>query len=69
MAKPIICDRCKKVKPEEEMVKPDFCITLGNGFHLGITFRDDAHRPIDICDSCAKELILEMARIVKNSIR
>ena len=69
MAKPIICDRCKKVKSEEEMVKPGFYATLGKGFHLEVTFRDDAHRPIDICDSCAKELILEMARIVKDSIK
>jgi len=72
MAKPLICDRCGQVKPEDRFMKSRI-INIGNiktedNYTLKIEFLKDGE-PGDICINCMEKLIIEAGKELSRPIK
>lgn len=70
MAKPVICDRCGKVVPEEEIVqKPKYLWPPDEHFGMEVKFVEDNSRSdADICGKCGGELIIRLGKDIQDAL-
>ena len=66
MAKPVICDRCGKIKPEKEFSKVYYFWTEDPKLYVEMKFYSGpvAKVECDICRDCANEIIKEVGKVI-----
>ena len=67
MAKTLMCDRCKKIKSEEEFRK-EYYYSFDEGGKLSevkVVFLDPCREVLDICSECANEIVTKFGEKIR----
>ena len=73
MAKPVICDRCREVVPEEEIIPKSKTIPWLNGERIGIKVQFvkgsmSGATDAEVCRKCGVELIIKTGEHIREHL-